>query len=213
MTDLVLNLEKRDGLGKNKVDKVRSEGLVPGILYTKGEENIPIVAKQNELMKVIDNAGTSTLVDAVVDGKTTKILFKEIQRHPYKNQILHFDLFGVNLKEKLKVMVPVVLENRDNIRVQPSVLMQVLDEVEVECLPTNLPSEALVDVENMEIGDTILVSNLDVANIEGLTVLTDLEEVVATLSEPREEVEEEVSEDVEAADVPTVDETESTEEA
>lgn len=213
MTDLVLNLEKRDGLGKNKVDKVRSQGLVPGILYTKGEENIPIVAKQNELMKVIDNAGTSTLVDAVVDGKTTKILFKEIQRHPYKNQILHFDLFGVNLKEKLKVMVPVVLENRDNIRVQPSVLMQVLDEVEVECLPTNLPSEALVDVENMEIGDTILVSNLDVANIEGLTVLTDLEEVVATLSEPREEVEEEVSEDVEAADVPTVDETESTEEA
>lgn len=212
MTDLILNLQKREGLGKNKVDKVRAEGMVPGVIYAKGEENVHVVAKQNELMKVIEQAGTSTLVDAVVDGETTKILFKEVQMHPYKNQILHFDLYGVNLKEKLKVMVSVVLENRDNIRVQPSVLMQLIDEVEVECLPTNLPSEAIVDVQDMEIGQNILVSDLDVAKMDGITVITDLEEVVATLSEPREEVVEEAGEEVDAADVPTVEETEATEE-
>lgn len=212
MTDFILNLQKREGLGKNKVDKVRAEGMVPGVIYAKGGENVHVVAKQNELMKVIEQAGTSTLVDAVVDGETTKILFKEVQMHPYKNQILHFDLYGVNLKEKLKVMVSVVLENRDNIRVQPSVLMQLIDEVEVECLPTNLPSEALVDVQDMQIGQNILVSDLDVAKMDGITVITDLEEVVATLSEPREEVVEEAGEGVDAADVPTVEETEATEE-
>ena len=108
-------------------------------------------------------------------------------------------------------MVPVVLENKDNIRVQPSVLMQLLDEVEVECLPTKLPSEAVVDVELMEIGQNILVSDLDVAKDDDLTVLTDLEEVVATLSEPREEEIEEELADVDAADVPTVEETEEAE--
>ena len=211
MTDLILNLQKREGLGKNKVDKIRNEQLVPGVLYTKGEENVHVSAKSNELMKIFGSAGSSTLVDVNIDGETTKVLFKEVQMHPYKNLILHFDIYGVNLKEKLKVMVPVVLENKDNIRVQPSVLMQLLDEVEVECLPTKLPSEAVVDVELMEIGQNILVSDLDVAKDDDLTVLTDLEEVVATLSEPREEeVEEEVA-DVDAADVPTVEETEEAE--
>lgn len=214
MNDLKLNLTKRNGLGKNKVDKMREENVIPGVLYTKGEENVHVSAKENELIKVVESAGTSTLLDVSIDGEDTKVLFKEIQMHPYKNRILHFDVYGVNLKEKLKLNIPVVLENRDNIRVQPSVLMQLLDEVEVECLPTNLPSEAVVDVENMQIGDNILVSDLDVAKIDDITVLSDLEEVVAVLSEPREEEIDEVEENdtLDAAEVPTVEETEATEE-
>ena len=214
MNTIKLNLEKREDLGSAGAKKVRAQGLVPGIFYAKDAEPVAVAAKANELQKVVDVAGTSALVDVNVNGEDHKILFKEIQQHPYKNQLLHFDAYGVNLKEKIKLSIPVVLEGRDDIRVQPSVLLQHLEEVEVECLPTNLPSEGVANVADMQIGDTLTVADLDVASIEDIEVLTDLEEAVCALQEPREEsVEEEAEGAADAADVPTVGETESEEEA
>lgn len=214
MNTIKLNLEKREDLGSAGAKKVRAQGLVPGIFYAKDAEPVAVAAKANELQKVVDVAGTSALVDVNVNGEDHKILFKEIQQHPYKNQLLHFDAYGVNLKEKIKLSIPVVLEGRDDIRVQPSVLLQLLEEVEVECLPTNLPSEGVANVADMQIGDTLTVADLDVASIEDIEVLTDLEEAVCALQEPREEsVEEDAEGAADAADVPTVGETESEEEA
>ncbi|WP_215508842.1 50S ribosomal protein L25 [Peptoniphilus sp. EMRHCC_23] len=214
MNTIKLNLEKREDLGSAGAKKVRAQGLVPGIFYAKDAEPVAVAAKANELQKVVDVAGTSALVDVNVNGEDHKILFKEIQQHPYKNQLLHFDAYGVNLKEKIKLSIPVVLEGRDDIRVQPSVLLQLLEEVEVECLPTNLPSEGVANVADMQIGDTLTVADLDVASIEDIEVLTDLEEAVCALQEPREEsVEEEAEGAADAADVPTVGETESEKEA
>lgn len=215
MEKITLNVSKRDKVGKNNVDKLRLEKTIPGILYTKGEESVPVQVVEKELVKAFDEAGTSTLIDLNLDGDVKKVLFKEVQMHPFKNQILHFDAYAVNMKEKLRLSIPVVLLNRDEIHVQPSVLLQHLDEVEVECLPDSLPSTAEVDVENLQIGDTVLVKDLDVASEEGIDVLTDLEEAVCTLQEPREEElpeEEEGEETADAADVPTVDETEEEEE-
>lgn len=213
MKTIHLNLQKREEIGTSVSKKLRAQGLVPGVFYAQDEEPVAVVAKANELQKVVDRAGTSALVDMELDGKTTKILFKEIQEHPFKNQLVHFDAYGVNLKEKIKLFIPVVLENRDDIHVQPSVLLHLLEEVEVECLPTSLPSEAVVDVQNMEIGDTVTVADLDVSSIEGIEVLTDAEEAVAALQEPREEViEEEDDDEAGAADVPTVEETEEEDE-
>lgn len=213
MKTIHLNLQKREEIGTSGSKKLRAQGLVPGVFYAQDEEPVAVVAKANELQKVVGSAGTSALVDMELDGKTTKILFKEIQEHPFKNQLVHFDAYGVNLKEKIKLFIPVVLENRDDIHVQPSVLLQLLEEVEVECLPTSLPSEAVVDVQNMGIGDTVTVADLDVSSIEGIEVLTDAEEAVAALQEPREEViEEDEDGEAAAADVPTVDETEEEDE-
>lgn len=211
MNTIKLNLVNREHTGTAGAKKTRAEGYVPGIFYAQDSEPVAVAAKANELEKVVDEAGTSALVDVNVNGKDYKILFKEIQSHPYKNQLMHFDAYGVNLKEKIKLSIPVVLEGREDIRVQPSVLLQLLEEVEVECLPTSLPSDAIVNVADMQIGDTLTVADLDVASIADIEVLTDLEEAVCSLQEPREEsVEEEASAD--AADVPTVGETESSEE-
>lgn len=212
MNTIKLNLVKREDLGTSGAKKTRAEGLVPGIFYAKDSEPVAVAAKANELQKVVDEAGTSALVDITINGEDHKILFKEIQEHPFKNQLLHFDAYGVNLKEKIKLSIPVVLEGRDDIRVQPSVLLQLLEEVEVECLPTNLPSEGLVNVADMQIGDTLTVADLDVASIADIEILTDLDEAVCALQEPREEVVEDEETGADAADVPTVGETESTEE-
>ncbi|WP_138159618.1 50S ribosomal protein L25 [Peptoniphilus catoniae] len=208
MSEMVLNLEKREEIGKNKVIKLRQDQKIPGVIYSKGKEASHVKAVEKELKKLYSKAGTSNIITINIDGEEQKALFKDVQNHPFKNQILHFDLFLVDMSEKLRVTVPIVLINRDDIRVQPSVLLQTIDEVEIECLPSDLPSEASIDVIDMQIGDSYTIGDLDIASNDKVEILTDTDEIVASLQEPREE---EIGEEVEevSADVPTVSETEA----
>lgn len=213
MEKLKLNL--RDGKGKNKVDKMRRDSMVPGVVYGNNKEPKNVTVVEKELIKVIEEAGTSNIIDVDLDGDSFKVLFKEIQNHPFKNKVLHFDMFEVNMTEKIRVSIPVVLEGRDEIRVQPSILFQHLDEVEIEVLPGDLPSDAIVNVVEMQIGDTYTVADLDIAKNDKIEILTEMDTAVATLSEPKseEEIDEELAGDTEtSAEVPTVDETEAKEE-
>lgn len=213
MSKYTLKTKKRDEAGKNRVDKLRNEGLIPGVVYQRGEEPESVKVVELEFNKVFAEAGTSTLVDLDLDGESKTVLIKEVQKHPVRNQILHIDFQGVKMDEKLKVFVPVVLLERDSIRVQPSVLIQMLDEIEVECLPGDIPQAAEIDVKDMQIGDVYTVADLDIANNPAIDILIDQEEPVASLSEPQEEVvEEEEEEEVDAADVPEVGEEEEEEE-
>ena len=95
------------------------------------------------------------------------------------------------------------------LKVQPSVLLQVVNEIEVECLPADLPAETVVNVVDMQIGDSILVKDLDVANNSKIEIFVDLEETIATLQEPQEEVLPEEGSEEKSAEVPTVSETEA----
>lgn len=210
MTEIRLDLKKREEIGKNKVDKLRESLLIPGVIYSRGEDSIHVSGSEKDLLKVYSEAGTSNIVKVNIDGEEKNVLFKAFQRHPFKNHLLHFDMMILNMKEKIKVQIPVVLEGRDEIKVQPSVLMQLLNEIEVECLPGNLPSEAKVNVTEMQIGDTITVKDLDIFSDSTVEILIDSEEPVAILQEPKEEVVEE-TETEESAEVPTVDETKDAE--
>ncbi|MDO5026814.1 MAG: 50S ribosomal protein L25 [Tissierellia bacterium] len=212
MSELTLKARVRQEVGSNANRKLRKEELIPAVLYQKGEENQLLTLVAKEFDKVLSEAGTSTIVTLDIEGAKKKVLVKDFQRHSYKNMFVHVDLMGVNMDEKLKVNVPVVLLNRDDIYLQPSILMQALNEVEVECLPSDIPQQAEIDVQNMQYGDTYLVKDLDIASDESITILTDLEEVVCSLQEPREE---EVSDDeevVDAADVEVIGEKEEGEE-
>lgn len=208
MSDLVLNAKVRDTIGSGSNKKIRREELVPAVLYQRGEEtkNLTVIAK--ELDKVVQEAGTSSIVTLDMDGTKKKVLIKDFQRHPFKNMYLHADFLGVNMDEKIKVSIPVVLLNRDEIYVQPSVLNQSLTELELECLPGDIPQQAEIDVQNMQYGDTFTVADLDIVKNEDLTILVDLDELVCSLQEPREEAIEEDVEDVDAADVEVIGEDE-----
>lgn len=207
---LVLN--KREAKGKNKVDKLRVNGEVPGVLYSKGNDAKMLSGLEKDLLKAFADEGYSNIFEIEVDGETTSVLFKEVQMHHIKNAMVHFDLYEVDMNTELTVEVPVVLEGRDEVKVQPSSLIQVLNEVTVTCLPKYLPSEALVNVVDMQIGDVITVADLDIYGNENIKIDMDSEETVATLVEPTEEKEPEEGEEV-SAEVPTVAETEAKEEA
>lgn len=204
MAEQVLNARMRTVSGKNKVDKLRREGEIPAILYMKGAEPVQLTVDALEFNRVYQEVGTSNLLKVNMEGKEQAVLIREVQRHPFKDDVLHIDFLGVRADETLRVMVPIVLLNRDEIRVQPSILMQSLDEVEVECLPADIPSQAEYDVKEMQIGDVITVEDLDIAKDDKLRILADLTEAVASLNQPEEAKEEEESEEVAAGDVPEI---------
>ena len=207
MTNYKLDLQKREVSGSNAVRKLRAKELVPGVIYGKNFEPINVCVGEKELRKVHMMAGTSSLIDAKIDGEEQTVIIKDVQKHPFKNSYVHVDFKAIKMGEVAAFTIPVVLEGRDEIRVQPSVLMQLLDEIDIECLPKNLPNEARVSVIDMQIGDTFEVKDLDVFKNADIKVVTDENEAICSLSEPKEEVIEDNSE-VSSADVPTVSETE-----
>ncbi|MDO5048070.1 MAG: 50S ribosomal protein L25 [Anaerococcus sp.] len=213
MADLVLQAKERIATGKNKVNKLRNEDLVPGVIYGREEENVNVQFSFREFEKILKQAGTSTIITLDLDGEKKDVLIKDFQTHPFKNQYLHVDFQAINQNETIRVTVPVVLVGRDDIRVEPSVLVQNIDEIEVECLPKYIPQTADVEVADLEIGDNKTVADLDIAGNENITILEEMDAVVCSLQEvAEEEIPEEGEETEAAADVPTVDETESEDE-
>ncbi len=212
MAELVLQAEKREATGKNKVNKLREAELIPGVVYAKDEENINVQVTARDFEKVLRQAGTSTIITLDFDGEKKDVLIKAYQNHPFKNQFLHVDFQAINQNEAIRVQVPVILVGRDDIRVEPSVLVQNIDVVEVECLPKYIPQTADVEVSDLQIGDVRTIADLDIAKVDDITILAEDDEVICSLQEPNEEeIPEEGEEAADASDVPTVDETEESE--
>lgn len=211
MADLVLNANNREATGKNKVNKLRAEELIPAVIYAKGEENLNVQVTSRDFDKVLRQAGTSTIITLDIDGENKDVLIKDYQTHPYKNQYLHVDFQAINQNETIRVNVPVILLGRDDLDIADSVLVQNMDNIDVECLPKYIPQTAEVDITDFQIGDNRIVADLDISKNENIIVLAEEDEVVCSLQEVTEEVIPE-DEEADAADVPTVDETEESSE-
>lgn len=213
MANIVLQADKREATGKNSVKKIRNNELIPGVIYAKNQENVNVQFTARDFEKVLIQAGTSTIISLDINGEAQEVLIKDFQNHPYKNQFLHVDFQAIDQNETIRVTVPVVLVNRDDMVTVEGVLVQNLDDVEVECLPKYIPQTADIDVKEMQIGDNKTIADLDIFANENITILADEAEVVCSLQEVSEEViEDEEAEVADAADVPTVDETEEDEE-
>lgn len=212
MNEFKINAELRDVKGSNASRQLRHENIVPAQLYQRDKENVNLQVVEKELDKVIAEAGQSNIITLVIDGEEHNVLVKDYQRHPYKNQFLHVDFLGVNMNETLKVSVPVVLLNRDEITLQPSVLIQQIDEIEIEALPKSIPSQVELDVKDMQYGDAFYIKDIEELQREEITILSDIEDQIVTLSEPQEEVIPEDEEEVNAADVEVIGESDDEDE-
>ena len=179
-----MNVDLRNDIGSNKVKKIRQNNIIPGVVYSKRDEPRIVEVNNVEFTKVFKMAGTSSIIDLVLNGETFPVIVKTLQRHPVNGVVTHIDFQKLNMTEKIKMHIPIVLLNRDSIRLQPSILLQLMDQVEIECLPSYIPKTADIDVEEMDFTTPKFVTDTDIANMEGITILTDLEAVVCTLSEP-----------------------------
>lgn len=195
--ELSLMAEPRTLHGK-KVKRLRREGLVPGVVYGPVmNETVSVSVSSREFGKFYMANGHSTIFTLKWDGGSQPVLIREVQVDPVRRDALHIDFFAPNMNVKLRQSVPVVLTNASDDIEEGGVLQQVLNEVEVEALPANLPHEIAVDINGLTaIGDAIHVADLQApADVE---IVTEPEGTVASIilmvAEPEPEEEEEVEE-------------------
>lgn len=180
----VLQVEQRTDTGKGAARRLRATGKIPGNVYGHGEVPTAVQADALQFRALISRITTeNTLVDLKIDGgKPRAVLIREIQRHPYRADILHVDFFEITAGEKIRVAVPVNLEGTA-IGVKNGGILQVIrHELEIECLPSEIPPSFEVDISEMDIGDSLHIGDLDTGDV---TVLEEDSLTVCTVVAPK----------------------------
>jgi large subunit ribosomal protein L25 len=190
MEEIVLEAKKRETIGK-QVKALRREGLLPAIIYGPHIAPIPIALEFHKTSRILPSISSSHLVTINVDGDRHTTLVRGKQRHPVLGTLQHIDFMAVSMTEKLTAMVHIELHGESPaVGEFGGILVAGQEEVEVECLPGDLPEKLVVDISGLaQIGDALHVKDIQVpARVE---ILTNLEEmIVLVTAQAAEEVEE-----------------------
>ena len=197
MEALELRAAPRTVVGK-KVKALRHKDIVPGVIYGHGVGSLPVQFDGRELQKAINQAGTSSTIQVYVEGQKDPYLaiFRAVQIHPIKRNVIHLDLQALDVTETVRVPVSVVLVGEAPAIELGGVLLQILNELEIEALPTALVPHIEVDVSVLtEIGQSIAVG--DITPPEGVTILNTPSDSVVQITWVAEEEEEETFDEFE----------------
>ena len=203
---LTIIAQSRSDSGKGASRRLRRTGLVPGIIYGTGSDPQSISVKHNELAHQLENeAFYSSILSVEIDGKAQKVVLKDLQRHPARPFIMHLDLLRISSKEAIKMSVPLHFvgeETAPGVK-EGGTASHHFTEVEVSCLPADLPEFIDVDVSAMEIGDAIHLSQIKLpegVELPALALGEDHDMAIVAILAARVEVEEEPEEVAEAAE-------------
>ena len=187
MANITLKADKRTELGR-KVKRLRKEGKLPANIYGKKTKSQAITVNLNELEKVFEKAGETSVVEVVVGKKKHHTLIHEIQKDPVTDVPIHADFMQVDLKEKVTAQIPVDFVGESPAEKQGlGTVVQYVDEVEVEALPTELPEKFEVDISKLsEVDQQIQIKDL-VVDKKKIAVQNDEEQILAKVEPPREE--------------------------
>ncbi|MGI6038014.1 MAG: 50S ribosomal protein L25 [Limnochordia bacterium] len=197
MADVQLTAEPRAEIGKGVARKLRAVGKIPGVIYGSKEPSQGIIVDTRECSRLLNEGALGRLVKLNLAGKEKMVLFKDAQVDPVKGDLLHVDFHAVAMDEEISTIVSIRITGEEDRVSDGGVLASNLWELEVSCLPTNIPDEIAIDVSGLAVGENITVADIEAP--EGVTILTSPEEVVVSVVAPvaEEEAEEgaEVAED------------------
>jgi large subunit ribosomal protein L25 len=184
-----LSAKARTTTGKGAARSLRSAGEIPAIIYGHAREPQSLSIPTREFEKLLEKVSAeSTVIELNLSNGVARTLIREIQRHPFKKQILHIDFQELVAGEKVSVNVPIVLTGTpEGVRVSGGILSQVMSELTIRVDPVNIPRRIEADVTNVAIGHSLHVSDLSIP--EGVEVLDEADATVAVVSAPKVEVE------------------------
>ncbi len=197
-----------------KTKILREDKSLPAVIFGKGLESLSITVDYNDFVKIFKDAGETSVFDLVVEGKKHPVLVKEVQLHPVTSRPIHVGFYEVDLKEKINADIPVEVINEEKnalVKSGDAFILLLLNEVEVEALPTDLPERFVVDAAKLEDMDsTVLIDNLEYDREKVEIVGVEPDEIVVKLDHAQmlEEEEEEVDEAEAVADIEATEEKE-----
>jgi len=192
--------QPRKERGKNEARRLRQKGVIPAIVYGAKKDPLAVAVDPKQINKILhSDSGANTIFDLSVDGENSKVMIVDYQHEPIKGSLLHIDLKRIAMDQKLRLEVPVLLKGvPQGVKTEGGILEQLLREVEIECLPGDIPAHLDVDVTALTFGQVLRVS--DLPHMEGkIKFLTDENIPVAHITSVKEIVEATPVEGAEAA--------------
>jgi large subunit ribosomal protein L25 len=191
--DATLDAVKREGRGKNEANRLRAAGQIPAVVYGskkdgKAPEGVALAVDPKAVLRILhSDSGANTLINLRVDGTEARVMMKEYQLDPITHQLLHADFYALAMDKAITVTVPIVLKGESRgVKQQGGIVDFVTREIEVECLPTNIPGHIDVDVSELMLNQSIRVK--DLAKEANWTAMTDGETMIVHVVMPKAEV-------------------------
>jgi large subunit ribosomal protein L25 len=187
--NIVVKSEKRQGLGSNAARRLRAQGFVPAVLYGESLETTPLVLSKKDIVQILRlESGENTIFKVAVEGDTTDAMIKELQVDPSNDELLHVDLIRISMDKPIRVTVPVIHRGEPvGVKTEGGFIDFVTREVEIECLPRDIPESLGIDISELHVNQSIKVEGM--AAPAGVKVLTDPNTVLVLVSLPHKEEE------------------------
>jgi len=204
MQDYKIEVQKRELSSKKSFVKgLRHNGDIPGIYYSHdSKESIPFMVTQKVLREALKSDAQVYKIN--VGSKTRDVIIKSIQYHPITEKMTHIDLYGVDMDTKVIVKVPISITGQSiGVKDEGGVLNQNMTEVEIECLPKDIPQNIEADISDLAIGDTLRLENITIS--DNLALVGDLEMLIASIVAPAKQEEEEIIDSEDETDESTGD--------
>ena len=190
--DATLDAVKREGRGKNEANRLRASGQIPAVVYgskkdDKAPEGVALAVDPKSLLRILhSDSGANTLINLRVDGTEARVMVKEYQLDPITHQLLHADFYALAMDKEITVTVPIVIKGEARgVKQQGGIVDFVTRDIEVQCLPTNIPGHIDVDVTELMLNDSIRVK--DLAKDPKWKALTDGETMIVHVVMPKAE--------------------------
>jgi large subunit ribosomal protein L25 len=186
---IVVKSEKREGLGKNAARRLRVQGFIPAVIYGEAMESVPLVLKKKDIIRIMKlESRENTIFKVAYDSEELDAMIKELQIDPTTDELIHVDLIRINLDKPIRVTVPIVHSGEPiGVKTEGGFVDFVTREVEVECLPRDIPESIGIEISDLHIHQSFKVENM--AAPAGVRVISDPGTVLVLISLPHKEEE------------------------
>jgi len=177
--DITVTAKPRSGRGKNEARRLRVQGQTPAVLYGAGQESVAVAVNPREVAKILHSvSGHNTIFNLALDGSTTPVMIVDYQNDPVRDTLLHLDLKRIDLSKRIVVKVPVLVHGEPKgVKLQGGLLEVIKREIEIECLPDEIPEHFDIDVVELMIGQNIRAGTIPLA--ENMKLVSPTDQVIA----------------------------------
>ncbi len=186
---LVVKSEKRAGLGKNASRRLRKQGFIPAVLYGEGAESVPLVVSKKDIIEILRlETGENTIFRVATDSGENDVMIKELQVDPTTDELLHADFIRIAMDKAIRVTVPIVHKGEPvGVKSEGGFIDFATREVEVECLPRDIPENLAIDIADLHIHQSFKAENIVLP--AGVELVSEPDQVLVLISVPHKEEE------------------------
>lgn len=182
MKEVSISASARNKVGKGSARQTRMAGFIPGVVYGPEIDPFPISIEARTFRTALKASGSTTIFDLDVEGKKNKVVVRSIQRDPVTSQITHVDFHAISMNKPIHLSIPISFTGTPvGVKTEGGIMQTTLREIEISCLPADIPEQIKIDVSELGIGESVHVKDLEIPNVN---ILSDVSSTIVVITAP-----------------------------